>query len=756
MAPRDIESFTPSTIVRGTLAFSIESRILRELGERLVKQPEVAIVELIKNAYDADANECSIDIDTNSSITVIDDGQGMTLDQFEKGWMRVGTSSKELVNLSKKFSRIITGEKGIGRFAVRFLGQALHLETVADDQERGVRTQLTADFDWPSFDQTEDLGGISVPYVLYEVGNSKPTGTTLQITELRSAANRLNLKAVRTGTIGMLSPLRSLFKTSQGGQDIRTKEANLDPGFLLNFRDENVQEESADVASQILDQFVLRATLTLQSKKVDLRVFRRGNAKHYLRFLDTYENETGDLSADIRFFPHRAGTFAQMPVDGRRARSWISENKGIAIFDRKFRVPPYGDRGDDWLQVQADAVINRRTPRSRLAEKHFPMDVEVRNAPGLNWMIRLPQSHQLVGLVQVEGRRVHGAAQNGTEEGLVVAADREGFIDNIAFRQLCDLVRGAVEAIAFADRRIQQEEEEAVHQERLASIEDRTRTAIAEVEASPDIAPPAKKRLVSVLAETSELSTKHQEASRERELQLEVMSLLGVVAGFMTHEFGVALQELGRAHKALLKLAKKTPEFQGKADDLSVHISKLRDFVSYSTAYIQGARSAPDVPYPVKPRLQQVRRIFGEYANQRKIKIEISVERELKAPSVPASLYNGIALNLYTNALKAVTAKKAREQGKIVFRAWNHGAWHYLEVSDTGIGIPSGLHERVFDPLFTTTQSRDDPLGSGMGLGLPLVRRTSEAFGGSVEFVTAASGFATAIRVRLPLQEMEQ
>ena len=48
-------------IEQGLLSFSIESRVLRELGERLVKQPEIAIVELIKNAYDADATECSID-----------------------------------------------------------------------------------------------------------------------------------------------------------------------------------------------------------------------------------------------------------------------------------------------------------------------------------------------------------------------------------------------------------------------------------------------------------------------------------------------------------------------------------------------------------------------------------------------------------------------------------------------------------------------------------------------------------------------
>src|SRR3954467_4959571 len=79
---------------KGTVSFSVESRILRELGERLVKQPEVALVELIKNAYDADARLCKVTYTPPVEITVVDDGHGMTLSEFKNGWMRIGTSSK--------------------------------------------------------------------------------------------------------------------------------------------------------------------------------------------------------------------------------------------------------------------------------------------------------------------------------------------------------------------------------------------------------------------------------------------------------------------------------------------------------------------------------------------------------------------------------------------------------------------------------------------------------------------------------------
>ena len=634
----------PTILDKGTLSFSIESRILRELGERLVKQPEVAVVELVKNAYDADATECTISYDFPHSITVEDDGIGMTLARFTDGWMRIGTSSKEAVNFSEKYFRLITGEKGIGRFAVRFLGRALHLVSVADDPERKCRTRLIADFDWPKFDQHQDLGQVKVPYRLEAVADSMATGTTLVIKRLRSEVSRLDLQKVRTGSIGVLTPLRSLFRQMTEGDDIEQAENDAaDPGFLLNIQRDG--DDEGDVAASILDGFVLRARLKLTGDKVDLRIFRRGMSQPYLKFVDTYPNELGQLYADIRFFPKRAGAFAGMPVDGRRAYSWIVQNAGVAVFDRNFRVQPYGTSSDDWLQLQADSARNRREARSRIAIKHFPMPPNVKASTSENWMLRLPQSAQLVGLVQVEGRRHDEIDPEAEQEGLVASADREGFVENKAYQQLKDLVRGAVEAIAYADRKIQQEEEEAQRQALVASIRRETQSAINEVQANPRIAAPDKARIVAALAQTQQLAERQEETAREREQQLEVMSLLGVVAGFMTHEFGIALQELEATHKNLVALAKDEPKFEPAVKSFAAHIKNLKEFVTYSSGYIQGAKTKPTKPYPVKPRLQQVKKYFGRYAQERNIAVEISAEADLMAPLVPPSLYNGIALN---------------------------------------------------------------------------------------------------------------
>ena len=731
----------------GVLAFSIESRILRELGERLVKQPEVALLELIKNSYDADAASCSVTL-ASDHIEVDDDGAGMTLAQFTNGWMRIGTSAKEAIRFSPRYGRLITGEKGIGRFAVRFLGRELKLVSVAHDSKQGGLTRLTATFDWLAIDDIAELDAVRVPYTLERVADDTATGTTLTVGVLRSGTERIDLQRVRTGSIGVLTPLRAMLERAPLSKGKTTGTA--DPGFALQILPAAPDDPTGgDVAADILDAFVIRAEVDLKGDKLRLSIFRHGSAQPYLEVTDTYPNEIGRAYADLRFLPYRKGVFRGLAVDGPTARKWITDNAGVAIFDRAFRVHPYGEAGDDWLRLSADNARNWRDPRSALVQKHYPMTPAVRASTSENYMLRLPQPTQLVGVVQVEGRRIQ---DQDTIEGLVASADREGFVENDAFKQLWDVIRGATELIAYADRTIQLEEEEKVRQARIEKIQSEARTAIDAIESNQAIPSGEKTRIVSALVETARLATEQDESARERERQLEVMSLLGVVAGFMTHEFGVALHELKETQRTLVALAAKDPQFAAAAESFEGHIAKLGEFVTYSQGYIHGARITPTKPYKVRPRLQQAVRVFGPYAETRGISIEIDADAELLSPLVPASLYNGIALNLYTNGLKAVTAKAGDGPRRIAFRAWNDGRFHYLEVADTGIGIPTVLQDRVFDPLFTTTSSSKDPLGSGMGLGLALVRRGAAAFGGSANVVAPPPGFATCVQVRLPLQ----
>jgi signal transduction histidine kinase len=736
-----------SSIDQGTLTFTVETRLLQELGERLVKQPEVALVELIKNAYDADATVCAVSYKAPKLIEITDDGHGMTFDEFKNGWMRIGTSSKRGSRGSRFYNRPVTGEKGIGRFAVRFLGTMLELQTVADDPKHGFRTTLEAVFDWPALDHIGELQKVQVPYVVRRATKNDLIGTKLRITRLRAATEAADLNAVRSASITVVSPFRALIFSEDEVKKRRLKPGD-DPGFTLTIDPAPSRSEDSNVAKVVLENAVLRAAVKLRGDRVSIDIFKKGSTDPELSINDTYKNTIGDMDADIRFFPRRKGTFAGMPIKGPIAKKWIENNSGVAVFDRNFRVLPYGAQNDDWLWLSADAARRAREPRSKIARKHFPMDDATKVSTQLNYMLRLPYPKQLVGLVRVQGRR---SSDGSNDEGLIAAADREGFVDNLAFKQLRDIVRGAIEAIASVDREIQLEEEEEAKAETLRKLREETRAAIHEIEANPNIRATDKARIVKRLATTGAQAEEYEVRAKEQEARLEVMSLLGIVSGFMTHEFGVALHELQQSRDRLIKLAKRDSALRQHAESLDESISSLEEFVKYSKGYIRAGASSPDKSYEALPRVKQTIRVFGKYAQERGIDVRTEISSLLPAPRVPVSLYSGVLLNLYTNALKAVMTKAGPGEKIITFAAENEDGMHYLRVSDTGIGIPEALKTRVFDPLFTTTAGNRDPLGSGLGLGLTLVRRGVETFGGRVALIEPPPEYTTCVQVKLPL-----
>src|SRR6218665_422728 len=116
-----------------SFSFSVDSALLRELGEKLVATVHVAVSELIKNAYDADADLVKVFISPGErggpSIVIEDNGTGMTPDEVTNFWMRIGTTHKEDHPTSSRYGRSRTGRKGVGRFPFPPLSSNLVLDT---------------------------------------------------------------------------------------------------------------------------------------------------------------------------------------------------------------------------------------------------------------------------------------------------------------------------------------------------------------------------------------------------------------------------------------------------------------------------------------------------------------------------------------------------------------------------------------------------------------------------------------------------
>src|SRR5690606_16798583 len=103
----------------GKFQFSVDSGLVSELGERLVARPSIALAELVKNAYDADATRVTVlmqNITTDEGCIIVeDDGTGMSFEAVRDFWMRIATKNKVDRPKSQRFRRNRTGAKGIGR-----------------------------------------------------------------------------------------------------------------------------------------------------------------------------------------------------------------------------------------------------------------------------------------------------------------------------------------------------------------------------------------------------------------------------------------------------------------------------------------------------------------------------------------------------------------------------------------------------------------------------------------------------------------
>ena len=124
------------------------ARLIMQLGEQLIEDELVALLELIKNAYDADANNVDVLIDTNTvtpygkgRIEIKDDGNGMIPSIVRNSFLRLSTSFKEEEKSSIYYHRRVLGKKGIGRLSFQRLGNYISVETVPNI-ERYEKTEL--------------------------------------------------------------------------------------------------------------------------------------------------------------------------------------------------------------------------------------------------------------------------------------------------------------------------------------------------------------------------------------------------------------------------------------------------------------------------------------------------------------------------------------------------------------------------------------------------------------------------------------
>ena len=337
-------------------------RLILTIGRDLIQDPYAAVVELVKNAYDADSGDVNIEFRRNRgqkgySITLTDHGHGMTRDDVINKWMVPSTSDK-LRRRKSPAGRVMQGRKGVGRYAASVLGRDLLLETVSALSEK---TEVFVD--WSIFERSEFLDDIEILVMTSET--CERCGTRLTIIGDDAQLSEWNQKQFD----------RLRFELRRLKSPVGIALSNDD--FLVNLEVSGFPEVE-DISETIdpypiFDLFDYRISGWINPNgKGDLEYSMqkiRNAPDETISFDFGTPTECGKLFMDVRVYDRDKASIDSLIGRGLkddsgsyfgnlRARQLLNEYNGIGVYRNGFRIRPLGDPDFDWLKLNEQRVQN--------------------------------------------------------------------------------------------------------------------------------------------------------------------------------------------------------------------------------------------------------------------------------------------------------------------------------------------------------------------------------------------------------------
>jgi signal transduction histidine kinase len=727
--------------------FSVDAGIINRLGKELVGKHETAVSELVKNAFDADATEVNLVFENawnaGGTLTIEDNGTGMTKDQLINGFMRLSSSDKIHNPISDNYKRTRAGRKGIGRFATQRLGTKLTIITHTAKSESSIKISIN----WDDFETDKDL--LSVSNNIEVIPKSKEEGTTLILENLRDGWSDAMIKRIFRYTSELLQP----FPLSKKNKD--DAESSIDPGFKsYYFRQEGqelisiIDEEDAifkhalaEIEGYVLDDG--QGCWALKSDKLNFpqEVFLIGNDEKNRENTDVKFNLIKGLHFKTYYFILDSSLF-----DSSRSFSFIKEvgyeKGGIKLYRNGFRVLPYGEKSDDWLGL--DKSNNRSIVLGPHPNRNFFGFVELQDNVGI------------------------------FEE----TSSREGLIENDYLKELINFVyRSVISAVikvselrdrkaTASQKNFKRKEDDPTEKtdkavEELAeffSEEDSVKESSRKSESNS-----SKERAKEVferLKQYRDEEKKKNQALIDENNMLRILAGLGLVIGEFIHEVQRFLPGFDADIKYLKNAVKDYREVYERTELLETNIRSFSSYTSYFDKTI--SRNIIRELEPIELRIV-VRRFISIIQNDLKRADIEFIEPEFKGydlftiPMHPSE-WASILFNLYTNSKKAIYRKRCK--GKMFIECGIENANVYLEFSDNGDGIPPESEDSIFNAFYTTTSAanhsgNDADSLVGTGLGLKIVKDIVEFYGGQIFVTNPLSEFKTTIRIEIPKNNNE-
>lgn len=696
---------TKENVQEDFLNFNFDISAYRLLGRELITDRITALFEIVKNAYDANANSVEIEfislnpLNNQSKIIIKDDGIGMFFEDLRDRWMVIGTSSKRRNRTSAApYNRKVTGKKGIGRFAVDLLGSKLTLITKRKDEIRWIYLET----DWTKYSELENqqlempLGvesgsgkkkefftDIKNKYWFSKDDDKDGHGTILEIEIINDPWTENDVKRACKELARLVSPNNS----------------NIKYPFTIKIKSDYEGYKEVDVKPLSYIEF---ATVSIELKY---------NKKNDIQEIALYENG-GIVKKEVISRKFGLVDFYLYYFDQSAKRK----------FKNKFNIDI------DGIKIYRDGIIT--TPFAETeADQNKQKDILGIDKRRYSGFFEKLNSRDLLGFVELTDEN---------NPNLIEATNRQDFLDNEEWKELKSFIIEQVHQIEkFLKSGKEQRRKETKSSLGKATTDlSNIKTLVKDVK---ELAPPELKEKLQIIDTSlnklqgtvsksiSDYTKLEKESKQKESLYFSLVSLQTYAAMFshMTkHTIGHVLRDAEYFHTRFPN-EKLNDRFRTISGRIYNEFLTLRKGVEFMLKYAQTESEFEDINiYDLIDDL--LNNIYKPAFDLQGIKVSLELKNELVIH------YNKKAIedvfdNLISNSIKAL---KDIPNGLIKCSGTIEQKQLVLYFSDNGIGIPEEDKYRIFE-IFHTNTAED----GGAGIGLYMVKNRIESMEGSIEVV---------------------
>ncbi len=713
------------------------ARLLTMLGEQLIKNEKIALVELIKNAYDADASwvqirfinfkgkegEDSLEFGSNSYIEIEDNGDGMTSTVIKQHWMNPATPikllKKKIKEKTNRKNRIIQGEKGIGRFAVFKLGSTVEISTRSIEDEKH-EVYIKSDFSGYDSEFTQEKGEekdiyldqIEIDYTTrtrpidivegkIKIRNEKkerpPYGTLIKISNLKGDWTMEKINSVFDDVLKLEFPFKEKGK-EDFVVDICVKGKSL-------FESDEVQNKLTALLStaplRVKDGYFndeeKSVTMTVNGSKVVLDLERLKAIKEFKkRFCNKdgefiREPECGPFTFDFYVFDLTSKAPPKHLLDSKTEVPIVKDHR-IYLYRDDVRVYPYGDPDDDWLGID----VLRGTGR---AGDYLSND----------------QTVGYIGITQKNNRKLKDKTNR---EGLIeIGGALEDFKRII--QGILGYLRKEYQKYKDANDKINASKifKEQEVEKQLKKLEEYLKEK-------------KDKEGADAIRIISANYSKERDYLSERAEVTEELAAVGLAVEATSHDVMVMIS---RAKEAVDSLVKMNEAKEINVTDFNNHLLTLRGQISFIEDQLKGIqpifrsskRSSRD--YRVKKIIEDVKKYYSTVIARRNIKVTIEEHGTPLVVKCTEAVLLQTFINLFDNACYWLDTQDSN--GKEI-RIVLDGSSYSVIFADNGPGIWDDDVPYIFNAFFSAKGLK------GRGLGLYIARQLLERHEFEISYIT--------------------